>query len=221
MESAINLTVTMGLRYEPQGVMKEIFGRTEQFWPSAYAAGVHSKIIPTAPAGLFFLGDCYNGGCMPATGEHGDYENWAPRLGFAYNVFSKTVIRAGAGIFYSTRLPGLFLNDATISQPFSLRTDITEPGNTPNSLIPFANPLQSNPAFAAAFPERYVLSTVPQNVTFHWARFGVWPRAIARLGDAHHLRLELHYRESECGRTPSSAPRMSACARCTFVRTSI
>src|SRR5262249_50070087 len=47
-----NLTITMGLRWEPQYVMKEIFGRTEQFRPDLYYAGIRSKIIPTAPAGL-------------------------------------------------------------------------------------------------------------------------------------------------------------------------
>ncbi len=161
-------TLTMGLRWEPQAVMKEIFGRTEQFWPNAYASGIHSTVIPTAPVGLFFPGDCYSGQCMPSTGENADLNNFAPRLGFAWDVFGtgKTVIRSGGGVFYSSRLPGLFLNDASISQPFSLRTDISEPGNTPNSLIPFNNPLQSNQAFAAAFPSRYVLATVPKNVQF-------------------------------------------------------
>src|SRR6185312_6139324 len=84
------------------------------------------------------------------------------RVGVAWDVMGdgKTVVRSGAGYFYSTRLPGLFLNDASISQPFSLRTDLTEP-STPNSLIPFGNPLQSEPDFAARFPLRYTLYTIP------------------------------------------------------------
>jgi len=157
-----NLSLTLGLRYEPQGVEKEIFGRTEQFWPAAYYAGVRSKVIPTAPPGLMFVGDSYNGLTFPSTGEKGDYNNFAPRLGIAWDVFGngKTVVRSGGGVFYSSRLPGLFLNDASISQPFSLRTDLTEPP-TPNNLIPFANPLQSEPAFAAIFPVRYTLATLP------------------------------------------------------------
>ena len=96
-----------------------------------------------------------------------DLNNLAPRVGVAWDVFGngKTVLRSGGGAFYSTRLPGLFLNDASINQPFSLRTDLTEP-SAPNSLIPFANPLQSVPAFAAQFPLRYTLGTVPPNVPF-------------------------------------------------------
>jgi Carboxypeptidase regulatory-like domain len=157
-----NLSMTLGLRWEPQGVMKEKFGRIEQFRPDMYAAKVRSTVIPTAPAGEVFIGDSYKGVTMPDTGQTADYKNFAPRMGIAWDVFGdgKTVVRSGAGVFYSSRLPGLFLNDASISQPFSLRQDLTEP-STPNSLIPFNNPLQSVPSFAAQFPLRYTLKTIP------------------------------------------------------------
>lgn len=157
-----NLTLTAGLRWEPQFVMKEIFGRTEQFLPAMYYAGVHSKVIPTAPAGEIFVGDTYNGYTMPASGQAPDLNNFAPRVGIAWDVTGdgKWVLRSGGGVFYSSRLPGLFLNDASISQPFSLRTDITEP-STPNNLIPFTSPLQSIPSFAPSFPLLYTLSTLP------------------------------------------------------------
>lgn len=157
-----NFSITMGLRWEPQYVMKEIFGRTEQFRTDMYYAGVRSKVIPTAPAGEVFVGDSYNGITMPASGQTPDLNNFARRLGIAWDVTGngKTVVRSGGGVFYSSRLPGLFLNDASISQPFSLRTDLTEP-STPNNLIPFNNPLQSVPSFAAQFPLRYTLPTIP------------------------------------------------------------
>ena len=157
-----NLSITLGLRWEPQFVMKEIFGRTEQFWPSAYAAGVRSKIVPTAPPGLMFVGDSYNGLNFPATGDRPDINNLAPRLGIAWDVSGngKTVVRSGGGLFYSSRMPGLFLNDASIIQPFSLQTSITEP-NTPNNLIPFSNPLASVPTYAAQWPLLYTLKTLP------------------------------------------------------------
>jgi hypothetical protein len=159
-----NFSIVLGLRWEPQSVMKEIFGRTEQFRPDMYYAGVRSKIIPTAPAGEVFVGDSYNGVTFPASGQTPDYKNFAPRLGLAWDVSGngKTVVRSGAGVFYSSRLPGLFLNDASISQPFSLRTDLTEP-SSPNNLIPFGNPLQSVPNFAAQFPLRYTLATIPSS----------------------------------------------------------
>ena len=158
-----HLTLDLGLRWEPQSPMKEIYGRIQQFRPDAYAAGVHSTVIPSAPAGLFFVGDSYNGITVPATGQTGDYNNFAPRVGFAWDVTGsgKTVIRGGGGTFYYSRLPGLFLNDAAIVAPFSLRIDPDEAHTGP-----LENPLVNFPSFVAGFPQRFVLKTVPKNVAF-------------------------------------------------------
>src|SRR6185312_15127780 len=79
------LTLDLGLRYEPQVPMKEIYGRIQQFRPDAYKAGVSSSVVPSAPAGLFFVGDKYNGISVPATGETGDFNNFAPRVGIAFD----------------------------------------------------------------------------------------------------------------------------------------
>lgn len=157
------LTLDLGVRYEPQQVIKEIYGRIQQFRPDAYAAGVKSTVIPTAPPGLFFVGDSYNGITVPANGQTGDYNNFAPRVGLAYDVTGtgKTAIRGGGGVFYYSRLPGLFLNDAAIVAPFSLRIDPVEPQTGP-----LENPLVNYPSFTSAFPQRFTLATVPKGVAF-------------------------------------------------------
>jgi hypothetical protein len=163
-----HLTLTMGLRWEPQQVMKEIRGRIEQFRPDAYAAGVHSTIIPGAPAGLFFVGDNYNGVSVPDRGESGDLNNFGPRIGFAWDPTGKgkMSLRGGGGLFYYSRLPGLFLNDAAISSPFSLRIDLLDSVSGPSQIGTLTNPVVNYPSFSSGFPQRFILANAPKNPTF-------------------------------------------------------
>ncbi|HZP04402.1 MAG TPA: carboxypeptidase regulatory-like domain-containing protein [Terracidiphilus sp.] len=162
------LTLDYGLRWEPQQVMKEIWGRIEQFRPDAQAAGVHSQIVPSAPAGLFFVGDSYNGIKVPDRGETGDFNNFAPRVGVAWDPTGsgKMSIRAGGGLFYYSRLPGLFLNDAAISAPFSLRIDLNDSTTGASQIGGLSNPEVNYPSFTSGFPQRFILKNVPKNATF-------------------------------------------------------
>jgi hypothetical protein len=157
------VTLNLGLRWEPQVPMKEIYGRIQQFRPDAYAAGVHSTVIPSAPAGLFFVGDSYNNISVPDTGQTADRNNFAPRIGVAIDPTGsgRNAIRAGFGVFYYSRLPGLFLNDAAIVAPFSLRIDPIEP-----QVGPLENPLVNFPAFTGNFPQNFTLKNVPKTVSF-------------------------------------------------------
>ena len=162
------LTLNYGLRWEPQQVMKEIWGRIEQFRPDAYAAGVRSTVIPSAPAGLFFVGDKYNGISVPDRGQTGDFNNFAPRVGVAWDPTGsgKMSLRAGGGLFYYSRLPGLFLNDAAISAPFSLRIDLNDSTTGASQIGTLSNPLVNYPSFTSGFPQRYTLENAPKNATF-------------------------------------------------------
>jgi hypothetical protein len=162
------LTLDYGLRWEPQQVMKEIWGRIEQFFPAANLAGVHSSIVPSAPPGVFFIGDKYNGVSVPDRGEAGDFNNFAPRVGVAWDMTGsgKMSLRAGGGLFYYSRLPGLFLNDASISPPFSLRIDLNDSTTGASQIGPLSNPEVNYPSFTANFPLRYTLANVPKNATF-------------------------------------------------------
>ncbi len=162
------LTLDYGIRWEPQQVMKEIWGRIQQFRPDAQAAGVHSTIIPSAPAGLFFIGDTYNGIGVPDRGETGDFNNFGPRVGAAWDPTGtgKMSLRAGGGLFYYSRLPGLFLNDAAISPPFSLRIDLTDSVSGASQIGSLSNPLAAYPSFTSGFPQRYTLATAPKTAGF-------------------------------------------------------
>ena len=181
------LTLDYGLRWEPQLVMKEIRGRIEQFRPDAYAAGVQSSVIPSAPAGLFFVGDSYNGIKVPDRGETGDLNNLAPRVGIVWDPTGtgKMSLRAGGGLFYYSRLPGLFLNDAAISAPFSLRIDLNDSPTGASQIGPLTNPVVNYPSFyGAGFPLRYTLATCSQERNLRGQPHPLWPAARRKVGHA-------------------------------------
>ena len=95
------LTVNVGLRYEINVGTYEKHDRLSQFDPSLPNPAANGY-----PGALRFLGK--------GAGREGNrnlFNNaggWGPRLGFAYQIANKTVIRAGGGIFYGTnKAPGL------------------------------------------------------------------------------------------------------------------
>ncbi len=87
------LTLDYGLRYEPFIPFDQKGGRHTSWSP-----GVQSTVVPDAPTGLLFPGD----GGLPSRLTHSDLNNFAPRLGAAWDVAgdARTVVRGGYGIFY-------------------------------------------------------------------------------------------------------------------------
>jgi hypothetical protein len=163
------LTLNLGLRYEPVLPWREIKGRVEQFRLSGLIAGVRSTQFPNAPPGVYFPGDPG----VPQNGVDPNLKSFAPRFGFAYDVFGdgKTSLRGGAGIFYDARFTGIVNNRFVDATPFSPQlilstaTGAVKPGT-------FTDPLCTLPStqsrlgctaqanlFPAAFPP-------PSNATF-------------------------------------------------------
>ncbi len=140
------LTLNLGLRYEPGLPWREIKGRVQQFRLEGLVANVRSTQFPNAPPGVYFPGDPG----VPPYGVDASLKNFAPRIGFAYDVFGdgKTSLRGGAGIFYNSRITGIINNRFVDQTPFSPQLILSNAAGTfPGTLT---DPLCTLPATQAA-----------------------------------------------------------------------
>jgi hypothetical protein len=93
------LTVTAGLRWEIPGVYRERFGRQATFNSAEPNPALSNVKVNGQPVlGAFDLTGTPNHPEDGLNPEH--YGLFAPRLGLAYRLTDKTVVRAGGGMFY-------------------------------------------------------------------------------------------------------------------------
>ncbi len=146
------LTLNLGLRYEFGTPYYEKNNRLSNYDP------VSNSII------LAKDGSLYDRGLVDP-----DFNNFGPRLGFAYNVFDKTVIRGGYGVGYN------YLN--RLGSADILGTNfpiITRAAVAQTAPDPILNPLCVGDAFASncfrATQQGYPTSGLPNNVTLYIPR---------------------------------------------------
>jgi len=124
-----NLTVTLGLRWDPNLAPSAFGGRGSEF-----RQGQQSVVFPNAPLGMVFPGDPgVSSALMPTT-----YNYYEPRIGIAYQprALPHTSIRAGFGIF-TAPLPYSAYNHTADIAPFSPTYVLN---GSPANPVSFGNP---------------------------------------------------------------------------------
>jgi hypothetical protein len=178
------LTLTLGLRYEYIAPFREQANQEAAFDPSVGKIGYHIVPfnLPPALQPLVINQNDY----WPAGIIKPDLNNWAPRVGLAYRITDKTVIRAGFGAFFDNNN----LNELQFTRllaPFYVQSTYQPPPSNPipvSSLFPSLNQVTSLPA---------PFSVDPRNAVPY---VNEWNFSIQR-SFARNLLLELAYTGSE------------------------
>jgi len=94
-----NVTMSYGVRWEPDLPETITNDRIVQFSRAGYDSGAKSSVFVNAPSGFTFVGDQ---GFQGKSGRDRFLANFAPRVGLAWDVFGdgRTSVRASGGIGY-------------------------------------------------------------------------------------------------------------------------
>jgi hypothetical protein len=137
------LTLNLGLRYEMFTTIKEANNNQATFDFSTLALlapkGQNTQLTPTLGTELSIQNIGSRGLISP------DLNNFAPRIGLAYQVSNKLVVRSGFGIFYGGQENGPFSNPSPGFNPPFLSS---EAFNTPCT-APTANAAQTDCSISA------------------------------------------------------------------------
>ena len=143
------LTLNLGLRYEYQTALDEATGRLANLIVNGSTGTlVCPQEVRNATTGAVTCVSAASAG-LPDTLVRPDKNNIGPRAGFALRPFKddKTVIRGGAGIYYSLETFNPIRQQLAVQAPFLNRIDYTR-NTTNNLLLSLSNPFPGGAAQA-------------------------------------------------------------------------
>ncbi len=162
-KTTTKLTLNLGLRWEYEGPIKERHNIFPNFDPTVASA----LVVPglTLKGGYTFPGT--NG--IPNGVTDPNYKNLGPRLGFAYQLKPKTVLRGGYGISY---IPTFGLGSSAAGASFAVSTSMITSVNS-QGLVPtntFVNPFP-NGISQPTGSSRGTLTSVGQSANAGYLRY--------------------------------------------------
>lgn len=125
------LTLNLGLRYEFETPRTERYNRTTRGFDHNAASPVQVPGM-NLRGGLLFAGE--NG--LPRGLYDPDRNNFAPRIGFAYNIMSKTVLRGGYALHYVPTISSVMPTGFAVTTPFVVSQDGITPHNRLSNPFP-------------------------------------------------------------------------------------
>jgi hypothetical protein len=129
------LTVSLGTRYEYNTPISEKFGRISTFFVT------QPPTVGVPQSGELELVLAGQKGLGSNTTYFSDKNNWAPRLGIAYDAFGngKLVVRSGFGVFYNQTAQNLNLQQLLTEPFYRLRLFLLPPLQDPLSGLSIGN----------------------------------------------------------------------------------
>lgn len=162
------LVLSAGLRWGPEYVPTDYFGRGSTFDMAAFLANKHSTVFPNAPAGSFFYGDAG----VPKNFTQNSLNQFSPRFGLTFDPVGdgKTVFRAGSSLVYDET--NLFAASEVLENP-PFATQVTNSATAAGPLS-FDNPWVGGTTPGNPFPQPF---TPPASTTFsNQSQYIVYPK---------------------------------------------
>lgn len=139
------LTLNLGLRYDYTPFLYEKSNRISNFIPELGVAACAGGEIRDSTTGALICVSADSLG-LPRALVKTDTNNIAPRVGFALKPFKddKTVLRGGAGIFYSTETINPARQQLALNYPFINRQSFNRASTADILQLTFADPFPAN-----------------------------------------------------------------------------